>query len=89
MPDHLHALVSFSAEEQMAEVIRDWKRFITRKTSVKWQAGFFDHRLRNAAAFDEKAAYIRLNPLRAELVSALTDWPFIWNPSADDTQPAR
>ena len=87
MPDHLHALISFPSDERMDQCIRDWKRFIAKSTSVQWQAGFFDHRLRNDAALDEKGGYIRSNPVRAGLVSEPTDWPFIWTPL--DDQPAR
>jgi REP element-mobilizing transposase RayT len=87
MPDHLHALISFPSDERMIEVIRDWKRFITRIAHVQWQYGFFDHRLRNDAAFDEKAAYIRANPIRAGLAAEPSDWPFVWTPH--DVQPAR
>jgi len=46
MPDHLHALLSFARDESMSEVIRDWKRFHTRRNGVLWQEGYFDHRLR-------------------------------------------
>ena len=87
MPDHLHALISFSAEERMTEVVRDWKRYITRTVDIAWQDGFFDHRLRNDHALDEKAAYIRANPVRAGLAAAPSDWSFVW--SAYDAQPAR
>ena len=38
MPDHLHALLSFARDESMSEVIRDWKRFHTRRNGVLWQA---------------------------------------------------
>jgi len=87
MPDHLHALISFHDDESMTSVIRDWKRFISKQTSVQWQPGFFDHRLRDSAALDEKAAYIRMNPARAGLVRDPSDWPFVWTP--DQVQPAR
>jgi len=38
MSDHLHALLSFARGESMSEVIRDWKRFHTRRNGVLWQA---------------------------------------------------
>jgi REP element-mobilizing transposase RayT len=87
MPDHLHALISFAPDTSITKIVRDWKRYIARNNRVDWQTGFFDHRLRNSAAFDEKAAYIRANPVRAGLVSTPAEWPFVW--SADDLQPAR
>jgi putative transposase len=63
MPDHLHALISFPALEKMSGVVGDWKRFQQRESAVRWQEGYFDHRIRNDREFEEKAAYIRRNPV--------------------------
>jgi len=78
MPDHLHALLSFPAAEQMAKVVRDWKRFVARQQGIAWQPGFFDHRLRSAASYMEKAGYIRMNPVRAGFIADASKWPYIW-----------
>jgi putative transposase len=78
MPDHLHLLVSFPQETSMARVIRAWKHYVARHTAVSWQRDFFDHRLRTDEGYDEKAHYIRQNPVRANLASIDSDWPFIW-----------
>jgi putative transposase len=80
MPDHLHALMSFPSDERMDKVLRDWKRFIAKKAGVVWQDGFFDHRLRSEESFDEKAHYIRTNPVREDLVSEPEAWKYIWSP---------
>ncbi len=87
MPDHLHALVSFPDAVRMTKTIRDWKRFVAKQRGVIWQDGFFDHRLRRDESLDEKASYIRQNPVRANLVSAASDWPFVWE--VDCATPAR
>ena len=47
MPDHLHAILSFAPDQQMSRIIADWKGFHARRSRIKWQEGFFDHRLRN------------------------------------------
>ena len=78
MPDHLHALMSFPREVQMAKVMRNWKRFVAKQTGVVWQDGFFDHRLRGNEGFEEKAHYIRMNPIRAGLAENLAAWPYVW-----------
>ena len=78
MPDHLHALLAFPAEHRMEKILRDWKRFTAKQAHIDWQDGFFDHRLRNDESFEEKAHYIRMNPVRAGLASSFTDWPFVW-----------
>lgn len=78
MPDHLHALAAFPAEEQMVKVWRDWKRFTARTTGVEWQRDMFEHRLRTEESWEEKAAYIRENPVRKQLVAQPQDWPWIF-----------
>ena len=82
MPDHLHGLMSFPRTEQMAKVISDWKRYITRHAKITWQDGFFDHRLRNTESFDEEAGYILANPVRAGLVASSDEWPYTWPTAA-------
>jgi REP element-mobilizing transposase RayT len=78
MPDHLHALFSFPPAERMDAVIRSWKRFVAKEAGVKWQHGFFDHRLRRNESFQEKARYVRMNPVRAGLVEQPEMWTYVW-----------
>lgn len=80
MPDHLHALVSFPNDTNPAKVVATWKEILAKKTSVRWQRDFFDHRLRSDASYREKAHYIRQNPVRKGLVSRPEDWKFVWQP---------
>lgn len=78
MPDHLHALISFPQNERMSAVIGDWKRYQQRETRILWQEGYFDHRIRSESEFDEKAAYIRLNPVVKGLCDEAKQWPWVW-----------
>ena len=87
MPDHVHSLISFSRQERMEKVVRDWMRFVAKQTGVRWQNGFFDHRLRSNESLEEKSNYIRQNPMRAGSVSATEPWKYVW-PSSD-VAPAR
>ena len=80
MPDHLHALITFAPDSCQRTVISSWKRYITRHAGVTWQTNFFEHRLRNVHSLEEKAAYIRQNPVRAGLVKNDKEWPFVWGP---------
>ena len=82
MPDHLHMLVSFAPVPGMKESVRNWKRFVARQYKVRWQRGFFDHRLRNDESLVEKAAYVRMNPVREGLVGKAEDWPYVWEYAA-------
>ncbi len=81
MPDHLHALLSLPHDRQLARVITAWKSYQTKSSGIGWQSGFFDHRLRSEESLQEKAHYIRMNPVRAELVASPEDWPHVWSPN--------
>ncbi len=87
MPDHLHLLVSFPSDEAMKRVISNFKEMTAKKTGVTWQQNFFDHRLRSGESFDEKAHYVRMNPVRKGLVTCAEDWPYIWT-TTDTARPA-
>ncbi len=78
MPDHLHAIMSFSPQVGMKRCISQWKRYVSTYTQVAWQRDFFDHRLRPREGYAEKAHYIRMNPVRAGLVNHPEEWPFVW-----------
>ena len=85
MPDHLHALLSFARNQSMSEVIRGWKRFLTRTSHVLWQEGYFDHRLRSderGVQFSAKMNYIRENPVAAGLCARAEQWPWVIDPFA-------
>jgi len=54
-----------------------WRNF-------QWQDDFFDHRLRDANAEREKAAYIRNNPVRGKLCETPKEWAYTWDAEAID-----
>jgi len=78
MPDHLHAIMSFSPMIGMKRCISQWKRYVSTNSSVVWQRDFFDHRLRPGESYVEKAYYIRMNPVRAGLADDSGKWKFVW-----------
>jgi REP element-mobilizing transposase RayT len=77
MPDHLHALLAFPRDKAMSQVIKEWKSYHARQHQVIWQDGYFDHRIRNRAELEEKADYIRQNPVAKGLVAQATDWRWV------------
>jgi putative transposase len=79
MPDHLHAIISFSPHIGMQKSVADWKHYLSTQSGIRWQRDFFDHRLRKNESFIEKAKYIRMNPVRAGLVDAPENWPYVWD----------
>ena len=77
MPDHLHMLVAIAGDTNLSNLIRDFKRITSRTARIRWQRNFFDHRLRHDESESEKAEYIRQNPIRAGLMAAAQDWPYM------------
>ena len=82
MPDHLHALISFSWEPKLSmnRVIADWKRYVATQFGISWQRDYFDHRIRSEQDHQSTWHYIRENPVRAALVETYDLWPHVWLP---------
>ena len=78
MPDHLHGLFSFPHGKLMPKVIADWKRYTARHYGIRWQSGFFDHRIRQDKSLMDKWEYILKNPVRAKLIKEKTQWLYSW-----------
>lgn len=81
MPDHLHMLVAFPRDLQMRKIVTDWKSLLARKCGIGWQRDFFDHRIRDGESGEQKAEYIRQNPVRGGLVARAEEWKFVWHPA--------
>ena len=79
MPDHVHGLFSFPADTSIAQRIAAWKGYTHKKCGIDWQERFFDHRLRSDESLDEKAHYIRMNPVRAGLSASPENWPHVFD----------
>jgi REP element-mobilizing transposase RayT len=87
MPDHIHALLSFERDKSMSRVIGDWKHYQTVQHKIIWQAGYFDHRLRDDERGEQMSAkikYIRQNPVAAGLCATCEEWPWWIERSALD-----
>lgn len=79
MPDHLHALIAFPASPGMSETVRNWKRSTARFQGVRWQDGYFDHRLRDGESLGEAWGYISRNPVVKGLCATADRWPWWWS----------
>jgi REP element-mobilizing transposase RayT len=79
MPDHLHAILAFPTSPGMSHVIRQWTRGTARFQRVRWQDGYFDHRLRNDHEYAEKWSYILRNPIAKSLCTSENEWPWRWS----------
>ena len=80
MPDHLHAIVRIPGRRRFSAVIGQFKQRVACKTSVRWQRGFFDHRIRHPGSWAEKFTYIQQNPVSAGHTPDSESWPWKWQP---------
>ena len=83
MPDHVHLLVEGTdAESRFLEFIRIFKQrssFHWKKAFglELWQRSYFDRVLRSHESTIDVARYVLANPLRAGMVDAVEDYPFL------------
>ncbi|MBP7830557.1 MAG: hypothetical protein KA248_11625 [Kiritimatiellae bacterium] len=81
MPDHLHLFCTPATIPSIG--IKPWssylKRCITGSLEARrwrWQADGWDTQMRSREHYEEKRAYVRMNPVRAGLVERPELWPW-------------
>ena len=82
MPDHVHWLIQLRAGGKLSTVLRGVKssssrrinRYLNRSGPI-WQDGYHDHALRRDENIRSAARYIVANPLRANLVKSVAQYP--------------
>lgn len=78
MPDHLHWLMVLH-KGKLSDAVRLLKGRSARAIGhAVWQANYFDHAVRNDEDMHKMARYIVANPLRANLVERIGDYP-LWD----------
>lgn len=80
MPDHIHLLVGLEAKS-VSDSVRIFKGRLSpklRKHNLKWQSGFYDHRLRPKDKLSGVVRYMWLNPYRAGICNEGEAWPGWW-----------
>ncbi len=92
MPDHVHVLITPSADistPKCIQLIKGGYSHAARPicSGTIWQAGYYDHRIRSIGDFIAQSRYIAANPTR----SGLRDFSFVHTtyPSQIDTMPAH
>ena len=80
MPDHLHL---FAAPFDLGFTIETWCTYWKRRFGQahnnlewRWQTSVFHHRLRHGDSYEEKWRYVLANPVRANLVTSSSQWPY-------------
>ena len=71
MPDHVHLIISISADEcgrpqvapTISRIVQQFKGAVTKQAGrTVWQKSFYDHGIRNRRDYDEIWEYINNNP---------------------------
>ncbi len=83
MPEHLHVLLTPAkgqTVERCVQFIKGGFSFSVRKqfTGEVWQAGFHEHRIRDAEDFRNQIEYIAGNPAKRRLLNYHFAIPTIW-----------
>ena len=83
MPDHLHLLITPAENlslERVVQLIKGGFSYrvgkLERKRGLVWQESFTYHRIRDEEDYEQHATYIRMNPVKAELVERAEDYPY-------------
>lgn len=83
MPDHVHLLIKPLPPYDLSRVMKGVKGVSARKINVHrhrtgrvWQNESWDRLVRDVDEFEEKLRYMADNPVKAELVKRLEEYPF-------------
>jgi REP element-mobilizing transposase RayT len=85
MPDHVHLLAELGAVSlaRCMQVLKSRTsrelRAVQAHSGTLWQAGYYDHCLRNDEDLLGQARYILENPVRAGIVDRSEEYPFSWS----------
>ena len=76
MPNHIHWLFQLNQKQSLSKLVQGIKS-ISARTAGKpiWQAGYYDHAIRQDEDIVNIARYIIANPIRAGLVKRVGDYP--------------
>ena len=81
MPDHIHVLITPQTSlEKAVQFIKGGFSYRAKKELCSnmevWQAGFQDHRIRNANDYSSHVLYIHNNPVKERLCEHPQDFPY-------------
>jgi REP element-mobilizing transposase RayT len=83
MPEHVHVLGILTEAVTINKIFGRWKAWVAKelnelagKNGRFWQAGFYDHAIRNDENLEDIARYIELNPVRRNLIEKPEMYPY-------------
>ena len=78
MPDHVHLLIALGKSAELSGSIRLFKGRLApalRSDGLRWERGYYDHRMRSDGDRLPFFLYIFLNPYRENLTTIGQPWP--------------
>jgi putative transposase len=99
MPDHLHLICTFhrradGESASLTEVMQSVKSFtahevnrLLKRKGAVWQAESFDHVPRHEETLPRKIDYLKMNPVRADLVKTPEQYRWLWSEDMVDWAP--
>ena len=82
MPNHIHLLltpVGIALERVMQLVKGGYSYRVKKELGLGmeiWERGYVDHRIRDSADYAQHVAYVRQNPVEAQLANYAEDYPY-------------
>ena len=84
MPDHLH-WIFWLESGSLGSCLQRFKsrsaRAVNQRAGISgslWQAGYYDHQLRDQEDLLMQTRYVLGNPIRKNLVTRIEDYPWWW-----------
>jgi putative transposase len=81
MPDHVHVLCKVVHGMTISSFVRRVKTFTSRNCEFYWQDGYWSVMIVGPDMLQEKLKYMHENPVRAELVEEIEEYP--WSSAAE------
>jgi putative transposase len=90
MPDHVHALLTPSADvplEKAIQFIKGGFSFRLKSSFEVWERGHFDKRVPDRQAYEACVTYIHRNPVAARLAESEREYPFSSSAKVEEFDP--
>ena len=81
MPDHLHWMFMLTDTQELGRCMQSMKSRSARaigQGGPVWQAGYYDHWVRDERDIRHQAEYILANPVRRGLAQQVGEYPHAW-----------
>lgn len=83
MPNHVHALLTVNASQDLSRIVHSWKSFTANKANAYlarsgafWQREYFDRFIRDEQHLQAALDYIENNPVKAGLSRSPGEWRY-------------